>query len=204
MSKRAKSTATNRVQDRLIDELIGVCRGVIADGRVDESEAIFLGQWIENHREIADRWPVNILYTRLVEMLKDGILTSDEQTELLGTLRDLTGESTLYQEPNRSTSLPLNKPAPAVDFTDKTFSLTGRFVFGSKIDCEETILEMGGHIVDMPSSGTDYLVIGELCSPEWVHTTFGRSIERAVELRDGGASICIISEEHWVDALAEK
>ena len=106
MSKRAKSTAINRVQDRLIDELIGVCRGVIADGRVDESEAIFLGQWIENHREIADRWPVNILYTRLVEMLKDGILTSDEQTELLGTLRDLTGESTLYG------AEPLNLAAP--------------------------------------------------------------------------------------------
>ncbi|MFT7140055.1 MAG: hypothetical protein ACJAYE_000405 [Candidatus Azotimanducaceae bacterium] len=204
MSKRAKSTATNRVQDRLIDELIGVCRGVIADGRVDESEAIFLGQWIENHREIADRWPVNILYTRLVEMLKDGILTSDEQVELLGTLRDLTGESTLYQEPNRSTSLPLDKPAPAVDFTNKIFSLTGRFVFGSKVDCEDTILEMGGDIVDMPSSDTDFLVIGELCSPEWVHTTFGRSIERAVELREGGSNICIISEEHWVDALAEK
>jgi len=204
MSKRAKSTAINRVQDRLIDELIGVCRGVIADGRVDESEAIFLGQWIENHREIADRWPVNILYTRLIEMLKDGILSTDEQGELLGTLRDLTGESTLYQEPNRSTSLPLNKPAPTIDFTDKTFSLTGRFVFGSKVDCEETILEMGGHIVDMPSNETDFLVIGELCSPEWVHTTFGRSIERAVELREGGSSISIISEEHWVDALAAK
>jgi len=204
MSKRAKSTATNRVQDRLIDELIGVCRGVIADGRVDEAEAIFLGQWIENHREIADRWPVNILYTRLVEMLKDGILSTEEQVELLGTLRDLTGESTLYQEPNRSTSLPLNKPAPEVSFSDKTFSLTGRFVFGSKVDCEETILEMGGDIVDMPSSDTDFLVIGELCSPEWVHTTFGRSIERAVELRESGSNICIISEEHWVDALAAK
>ena len=41
------------VQDRLIDELIGICRGVIADDNVDEREAIFLGQWIENHRDIA-------------------------------------------------------------------------------------------------------------------------------------------------------
>ncbi|MFT5043613.1 MAG: NAD-dependent DNA ligase [Porticoccaceae bacterium] len=204
MGKQSRSTAANRVQDRLIDELIGVCRGVIADGRVDEKEAIFLGQWIENHREIADRWPVNILYSRLVEMLKDGILNSEEQGELLATLRDLTGESTLYQEPNRSTSLPLNKPLPEVDFENKTFSVTGRFVFGSKVDCEETIMEMGGHVTDMPSGDTDYLVIGELCSPEWVHTTFGRSIERAIELRDGGAEIAIISEEHWVDALASK
>jgi hypothetical protein len=67
------------VQDRLIDELIGICRGVIADDNVDEREAIFLGQWIENHRDIANRWPVNVLYARITEMLKDGVLSKDEQ-----------------------------------------------------------------------------------------------------------------------------
>jgi len=85
----------------LIDELIGVCRGVIADGIVDEREAIFIGQWIENHRDIADRWPVNILYARLTEMLKDGVLNRAEQEELLATLREITGESSLFAEPNR-------------------------------------------------------------------------------------------------------
>jgi hypothetical protein len=65
------------VQDRLIDELIGICRGVIADDNVDEREAIFLGQWIENHRDIANRWPVNVLYARITEMLKDGVLSKD-------------------------------------------------------------------------------------------------------------------------------
>lgn len=204
MGKQARSANATRVQDRLIDELIGVCRGVIADGRVDEQEAIFLGQWIENHREISDRWPVNILYARVVEMLKDGILNKAEEGELLATLRDLTGESTLYQEPNRSTSLPLNKPLPEVEFTGKSFCLTGRFVFGSKVDCEETILEMGGHVVDAPTGETDFLVIGEMSSPEWVHTTFGRAIEHAVQLREDGSKIAIISEEHWVDALAAK
>ncbi len=203
MSKSSRSRTALRVQDRLIDELIGISRGVIADGMVDEKEAIFIGQWIENHREIADRWPVNVLYARVTEMLKDGILQADEQQELLATLRDLTGESSLYQEPNKSTSLPLDKPAPAVEFPGKTFSLTGRFVFGSSLDCEETISEMGGELVQTPGKETDYLVIGELSSPDWVHTTFGRSIERAVELRDQGNAIKIISEEHWVNALGE-
>ncbi len=204
MGTKTRSKNASRVQDRLIDELIGVCRGVIADGAVDEREAIFLGQWIENHREIADRWPVNILYARIVEMLKDGILNADEQLELLETLRDLTGESALYQEPNRSTSLPIDKPAPEVEFDQKTFCLTGKFVFGSTFDCEEIIADLGGSLVEMPTKDTDYLVIGELCSPDWVHTTFGRGIERAVELKEQGAGIAIISEEHWVDCLSEK
>jgi|TARA_B110000196_G_scaffold302830_1_gene298154 NAD-dependent DNA ligase len=191
----------SRVQDRLIDELIGISRGVIADGIVDEQEAIFIGQWIEQHREVSDKWPVNILYTRLVEMLKDGVLSKDEQKELMATLRDITGESSVFQEPNRSTTLPLDNPAPVIDFEDKTFCLTGRFVFGTLRDCEETIVDMSGSVVQSPSQETDYLVIGELGSPDWVHTTFGRSIERGVELKQQGFAIKIVSEEHWVNSL---
>ena len=201
MSKQSRVTTKDEIQDRLIDELIGVCRGVIADGRVDEQEAIFLGQWIENHREIADRWPVNILYARLVEMLRDGIMSESERAELLLTLRDLTGESLIYQEPNRSTTLPLDNPQPEIDFTGKSFCLTGRFVFGSELECEEAILEFGGDIVEAPNMVTDYLVIGELSSPDWIHTSFGRSIEHAVDLKQQGSSISIISEEHWVNSL---
>ena len=91
-------------------------RGVIADGEVDEKEAIFIGQWIEKHREVADRWPVNVLYARVTEFLKDGILQQDEQNELLATLRDLTGDTSLFQEGSKSTSLPINKPEPDLVF----------------------------------------------------------------------------------------
>lgn len=199
--KRVKARNAGRVQDRLIDELIGICRGVIADGIVDEKEAIFIGQWIENHRDIAAKWPVNVLYARLTEMLKDGALSPDEQRQLLETLRDITGESTMFVEPNRSTTLPLDRPAPAVEFKGKTFCLTGRFVFGSNLECEEIIIDLGGSVVPAPGRDTDYLVIGELCSPEWVHTSFGRSIERAMELKNQGYPLGIISEEHWVNAL---
>ena len=100
---------------------------------------VVVGQWIENHRPIADKWPVNVVYARLTEMLKDGILSSDEQVELLETLRDLTGDTTLFQEANKSTTLPVDRPAPEVEFTDKSFCLTGKFVFGSTVDCEEAM-----------------------------------------------------------------
>lgn len=202
MSKSARSKNASRIQDRLIDELIGICRGIIADGVIEESEAIFLGQWIDNHRELADKWPANVVYARVTEMLMDGVLTDEEQQDLLATLRDLTGEGSPLQEPNQSTSLPLTRPESAVDFKGNEFCLTGKFVFGSMEDCEETIVEVGGQVVESPSSDTDYLVIGEFCSPEWEHTTFGRAIERAVELQQEGAGIKIISERCWVDALA--
>ncbi len=197
-----KSRSGSRIQDRLIDELIGICRGVIADGRVDEQEAIFIGQWIESHREIADKWPVNVLYARLTEMLRDGILSRDEQGDLLETLRALTGDNGMLSADDKSTTLPLNVPAPKLVFEGKSFCLTGRFVFGDNLECEEVIVQMGGEVVPSPTRTTDYLVIGELCSPDWSHTTFGRSIEKAIELRADGANLAIVSEEHWVDALS--
>ena len=203
MSKSSRSRASVRIQDRLIDELIGISRGVIADGEVDEREAIFLGQWIESHREVAGKWPVNVLYARLIEMLKDGILSKGEQHELLATLRDITGGDTAYDQ-QKSTTLPLDRPAPEIDFEDSVFCLTGRFVFGSLLECEETIAELGGVVVQAPTADTDYLVIGELGSPDWIHATFGRSIERAVELQQSGHGPRIISEEHWVNQQAAK
>jgi NAD-dependent DNA ligase len=203
MAPKARSKNASRIQDRLIDELIGICRGVIVDGVVDEREAIFLGQWIENHRDIANRWPVSILYARLTEMLRDGNLNKTEQADLLETLQEITGEDAMFGEADRSTTLLLNRPLPEVDFEGRTFCLTGRFAFGSNLECEETIAELGGIVEESPGKATDYLVIGELCSPDWAHTSFGRSIERAIELRDKGNPIAIISEEHWVNSMVD-
>jgi len=202
MSKSARSRAAQRIHDRLIDELIGISRGVIADGVVDEAEAIFLAQWIENHRDIANRWPVNVVYARVSEMLQDGVLSDNEQADLLDTLRELTGDTSPLQEQNHSTALPLCRPAPEVVFDDQVFCLTGKFAYGSNQECEESILDIGGRVVSMPTQDTNYLVIGEFCSPDWIHTVFGRSIERAVGLRDQGLDLKIISERHWVDAMA--
>tara|TARA_Y100000310_G_scaffold249786_1_gene255897 strand:+ start:30 stop:650 length:621 start_codon:yes stop_codon:yes gene_type:complete len=206
MGKREIETSSkylNRIQDRLIDELIGISRGVIADGIVDESEAIFLGQWIENHREVADRWPANVLYARLVEMLKDGVLDADEQRELLETLMDITGGNSVYQESSRSTTLPVTQPQPDITFDGSVFCLTGRFVFRSKMECEEIIVDLGGVVIPAPTTDTDYLLIGEVGSPDWAHSTFGRSIEKAIELQGHGHPISIVSEEHWVNQLPE-
>jgi hypothetical protein len=58
-----------------------------------------------------------------------------------------------------------------------------------------------GVIDQTPTRETNYLVIGELCRPEWIHATFGRSIERAIELRDQGYGIQIVSKECWVNSL---
>ena len=44
---------------------------------------------------------------------------------------------------------------------------------------------------------TNYLVIGTFASRDWANRNYGHKIEHAVELRESGSGISIISEEHW-------
>jgi hypothetical protein len=44
----------------------------------------------------------------------------------------------------------------------------------------------------------DYLVIGAQSSPAWAYSTYGRKIERAIELRDRGIDIIILHEDDFI------
>ena len=41
--------------------MVGLVRGVIADGSVSEDEANHLSEWTRENPEVATRWPANIL-----------------------------------------------------------------------------------------------------------------------------------------------
>lgn len=192
-----------RLSDRAVDELIGLCRGVLADGAITDGEAKFLLQWMEANREAAGSWPCSDLYRRLREMLVDKTLDADEQSELLDLLLDITGGGLPVDQriASLSSSLPLCSPPPDVVFAERTFCLTGKFVFGSRKQCESALSARGGTALSTPTKKTHFLVIGSIGSRDWIHSTHGRKIERAVELRQEGNPIRIVSESHWVRFL---
>jgi hypothetical protein len=73
-----------RLTDRVIDEMIGLARGILADGDVVQQEAEFLMQWLERSRHAAHTWPTDVLYERVREMLQDDLLDVKEREELHG------------------------------------------------------------------------------------------------------------------------
>ncbi|MNF12093.1 hypothetical protein D3C80_2134780 [compost metagenome] len=46
-----------------------------------------------------------------------------------------------------------------------------------------------------------YLVVGAIGNEQWLHSTYGTKIKKAVELREAGAPLAIVSEEHWQQAV---
>ena len=195
--------SSQRLTDRGIDELIGICKGVLSDGAVVDSEATFLLEWMDSNRSVSDKWPASVIYPRIKAMLVDRTLDPEEQGELLDLLVQLTGGSgsTDPVAPNLSTSRPRTDPAPEITYAGKQFCLTGRFALGTRKQCEALITELGGRCQRGAYQDTDYLVVGTVSSSSWMHSTHGRKIESAVALRKNGCPIAIVSEEHWARSL---
>lgn len=187
-----------RLSDRSIDELIGMSRGIASDGIVNQKEAEFLKSWMEANISYCDDPLVNQLYRRVQEMLVDRVLDHEEQAELFELLKMFSGNICAGEvAANMTSSLPLDKPPPQIEFPTMYFCLTGKFAYGPRRACVELIKECGGVWTDLVNPDTDYLVVGYLGSSDWIHTSYGRKIERAMELRQGRSGIAIVSEDHW-------
>jgi len=187
--------------DRVIDELLGISKGIIADGIVTEAEACFLKQWIEQNPEAVLQFPGKHLAERLARIFADGKVTPDEQRELYELLSQLTGNTgAIVTVESKSTRLIFDEPEPTIEFPAKAFSFTGKFVSGTRNWCAEQVVNRGGVFHEKPLRETTFLIVGTGGSRDWVHSTFGRKIEKALEFRQKYGTK-IVAEEHWARAL---
>lgn len=190
------------VRDRQVDELIGLVKGVLADGQVAEAEARFLLTWLTTNAGARESWPASALYPRLVRALQDDRLDAEEEGELLALLTTTVGGNAPARgESSMSTALPLTRPEPPVIFEGRAFAFTGKFYSGTRDWCEAQVMARGANVVGI-SKKLDFLVIGEVGSRDWIHSTHGRKIEKAVALREAGARVAIVAEQHWQTQLA--
>ncbi|WP_426221617.1 BRCT domain-containing protein [Pseudomonas sp. DWRC2-2] len=191
-----------RIDRRSADALIGITAGLTADGKINQLEAEFLKSWIENHLVHLEDPVVNILYQRLADMLSDGVLDEDESIELLEILHQFAGLPVgAPQRTANVSSLPLNDPIPELDWLDRVFLFTGVMAYGPRKDCESLVTERGGVIGNSVSKKVHFLVVGSIGNEQWLHSSYGTKIKKAVELRNSGVPIAIISETHWQQVL---
>jgi len=189
-----------RISSRQIDELIGLARGIAADGSLNQAEAEFLQKWLAANADVSEHPIVRTLYDRVNEALRDGVLDDEESADLLQTLNAFSDRDFELGEVLKSTTLPLCHPAPPLTFTDVTYCFTGTFNYGQRKFCEAAVTERGGTCASL-SHKTDVLVIGLYATESWKHSSFGNKILKAAEMRDAGIPIAIVSEEHWTAYL---
>lgn len=188
-------------EGRNIDELIGICKGIVCDGAILNEEADFLLQWLDKNREIAEEWPASALYDRVKRALFDGVIDEDEEKELLETLLQASGVTFDPGAPaSLSTGLAFDDPMPDLHLRGH-YCFTGRFATGTRAEVEKEAIKRGATILKNITRKLNYLVIGVAGSRDWLHSTHGTKIQGAIECKSRGMPIAIVSERHWAEQI---
>lgn len=202
MLKGSAVLSMKEQDDRDIAALQGMCRGILADGVVNEAEAKTFRNWIERYHMESPVWPLSDIVERLDRIFEDGIADEEELAELKWVMECLCGMREAVDDPAvpaAAIALPIDSPPPALMFEGRAFVVTGNFAAAKRGKVLEWIKERGGIASDSaPTAQTDYLVIGSIPSKGWKHGAWGRKIEAGMELKSCGGKIAIIAEDHFL------
>jgi NAD-dependent DNA ligase len=191
----------NRQCARALEHLMGIVTGIVADDLLVDKEVQFLSTWLSAHPEATTDFPGSLIHRKVRDILVDGVITAAEREHLLDVLQHVSG--VMFSDTGSADPDPLGLPindAVTVTLPNAGICLTGQFLFGTRAACERLSLKAGATPLDSVTRKVDYLIIGTRVSPAWVGTSYGRKIQRAVELQEQGHPIEIISERRWIAA----
>lgn len=168
--------------------VLGICNGVIADGKITEDEARLLLHTLREHgdAEVSTEWR-NCFY-RVENILESGrALTPDVLDEIR---HHIIG----FVNCPSADNLP-------VEFADNQFVLSGQFALGQKKDVGKLIEDRGGSTAGSVTKKTRYVVVGGTRSILWKYDNYGTKVQKAKNLKEAGQTIDVISENNLSDAL---
>ena len=202
MVERARQLNAQRRVEQGLAEMVGLVRGIIADGRVSEDEAHRLSEWARENPEVATRYPANLLSRRLERIFQDGRVDGQERKRLASMLTQLADNPTGFGGGYPlATDLPITQPPPDVLFEGQTFVFGGEMAYGPLHACEREVLDRGGMAERTVNRRTDFVVIGALGAHDWAQESFGGLLDHVVQYRARGVPIAVITEEHWTNSL---
>jgi NAD-dependent DNA ligase len=198
-----KGLYAERAADRDVHEMLGMVKGVVCDGLLNEDEITAFAAWLTAHPDATGDYPGKQLAQRIISIFADGRIDKVERNELYEMFCDTVGAGEEAVARDYSAQLPLDVPPPDVVFNGRTFVFTGGCVWGSRSLCEKAVVDRGGRCnSSIRANEPTTLVIGILGNRAWIQSNHGRKIEYAVELRSQAHDVKIISESHWAAALA--
>jgi NAD-dependent DNA ligase len=192
-----------RRSERDLSEFLGLAKGLLADGSISTDESDAVARWIKTHQDAIEQWPLNLLSQRVARIYSDGRVEDDERRELAELLQSIVGGTAgIVLGEDAPTELPLDQPPPVCVWRDAVVVFTGKFAYGTRADCQRAAKDHGAICEADVTKRTHYLVIGTFGSRDWVHTSFGRKIQKAVEYREMGGAPQILGEDHWVESIS--
>lgn len=168
-----------------INELLGFLNGIAADNEINEQEIKSLKHWLGYNDHLEGTFPYDQISRRLKAILADGIITEQEKIEFLNTVKLTTGQN--FTDTGLAYGASMELFSDKIDdlfiHEDEVICLTGKFLMGSRKTIEQSLIKKGAAIKTSVSSSVTLLIIGSLASRDWIYTSHGRKIEKAIEIR---------------------
>ncbi len=180
---------------RKIDQMLGFLGGIASDGVLNDEEIEALSSWLDKNYSVREVWPASIIANRLERILGDGLVNEEERADLLLTVNQLLGNEVDPAGINLEASTEVwEDDIDTIKFPESVYCLTGDFVSGDRNAIDTMLRCMGADTMTNVNKKTDYLVIGTLASRDWLYTSHGRKIEKALLLKREGSEIKVITE----------
>lgn len=172
-----------------LQNLKRIIESIMTDNKIELDEINELNEWLDSNTQLIGNYPFDKIYSIVRKVLEDGIVSNNEYDELMHVFNDFINP--IKEE----------KTNDSMSFQDKIFCLTGTFNSGSKDSIEEKIIEKGGICGKGVTSKTNYLIVGGSGSDAWKFGNYGGKVQKAMELKEKGKSIEIISEDDFLKQL---
>jgi len=185
-----------------IEELLGFLSGIAADGHLNDQEVGALSKWLDSNLLIRGKWPASVVVERVAAILEDGVITEDERQDLMRIIQQVAGESASPEGLRLEASIEVwEDPVEAIKVEGSTFCLTGDFVSGDRTAVTSKLRSLGAEISPGVNKTVDFLVIGTLASHNWLYSSHGRKIEKALHLKRRGVAIKTVTERSLLKFL---
>ena len=121
--------------------------------------------------------------------------TEEERQDLLNTVQKITGTDSSSPAVTYEASTEVwEDDVDEVTIAGSVFCLAGEFVSGDRNHMDTNLRLRGAETSPNVNKEVDFLVIGTLASRDWLYTSHGRKIEKAILLKRKGAKILVITE----------
>ncbi|MBE0450103.1 MAG: hypothetical protein IBX70_04565 [Clostridia bacterium] len=154
-----------------VQEFLGIIKSIIHSDDFSSVSIKYLKDWMNRHPELESE----LVYKKIKVKIEQG-----------DDLRACFNECV---DPVKSADY------DTINIDGKLFCMTGNFSFGSKTDVELFIIAHGGKIHPSVTRAVDYVLVGNEGDPGWSYGSYGAKVKKAMEMKEKGYPIKIISEK---------
>lgn len=194
LKNKKKANKTRQVNYRndtvQLQILNGILTGITFDGILTEQEILSLKSWLDENKNLSGQYPYNNVIKIVDDIIKNEKVEKSVLDDTLIKLKQII---------NPVSSC--DKLLELIDVRNKNICLSGEFNIGSRKDVEAILQNIGAVIQKNVTSKTDYLIVGNLNSPNWKCGTYGNKIKHARELQEKGKEIKIYNETEFFEKL---